>query len=96
MDLKGSLGGLPEFGDLYFDARGLPQSSTFGKDPSSQLWAGEVVVQKEEPRRRNDFQKEMDAWENINVVSGTECPSWKQGFVSSSPGRCTIDLFPPS
>ena len=84
VDLKGSLGGLPEFGDLYFDRRGVPRSSTFGgggQDESVGLWDGDLVVQKEEPRRKNDFQREMDGWENRAEVRHTKSTNQRPLFI---------------
>ncbi len=56
VDLKGALGLLPELGDLYGQP-GAPRTDSL-------LWAGATHVSKEEPVRKNDFQRELEAAEN--------------------------------
>lgn len=56
VDLKGALGALPEFGDLY-DGLEVPKSDSL-------LWEGATVVQKEEPLKKNAYQLELDSLEN--------------------------------
>jgi hypothetical protein len=51
VDLKGSLGLLPELGDLY----GKPEVPK----TDSIFWDGGAQVQKEEPKQMNDFQREL-------------------------------------
>lgn len=59
VDLKGSLGLLPEYGDLYQDRANRK------KEAGSMLWSGDSAVQKEEPKRKNDFQRELETSENM-------------------------------
>ncbi|XP_059093564.1 protein misato homolog 1-like [Tigriopus californicus] len=56
VDLKGALGSLPEFGDLYDDLE-VPKSENL-------LWQGATVVQKEEPLKKNSYQLELDSVDN--------------------------------
>jgi len=54
LDLKGSLGSLPECGELYGRTT-VPKAGTLSLN-----WAGEHQVFKEEPHKKNDFLREMD------------------------------------
>ncbi len=56
VDLKGSLGLLPELGDLYERPR-VPKLDSL-------LWEGSTEVRKEEPPRKNDFQRQLEVEEN--------------------------------
>lgn len=55
-DLKGSLGRLPKFGDLY-DKPYVP------KDEDG-LWSGPTHLNKTEGKPKNSFQRELEAEEN--------------------------------
>ena len=61
-DLKGSLGRLPQFGDLYDAPSKVPKRDSL-------LWDGELQVQKEEPKKPNDFQRELEKEEETGVTA---------------------------
>ncbi len=62
IDLKGALGSLPEFGDLYHDAVGAAAiSKTDLSAQSSKHWQHEVAVQKEETIRKSKYLKELQS-----------------------------------
>ena len=63
VDLKGALGLLPQLGDLYEDGGGGGFRRSVPRTDSL-LWGGGTEVKKEEPRRKNDFQRELEAEEN--------------------------------
>ena len=64
-DLKGSLGRLPQFGDLYDAPPKVPPKG------ESLLWDGELNVQKEEPKKQNDFQRELEKEEETGDAKDT-------------------------
>jgi hypothetical protein len=53
--LKGSLGLLPEFGDLYDEVWFPGKSKSEMAAAGDAIWRGGVEVQREESRRKNDF-----------------------------------------
>jgi len=67
VDLKGSLGLLPEFGDLY-ERPCIPRSDSI-------LWAGDSIIRKEEAPKKNDFLRELDNYENDGEDSDKDIDS---------------------
>merc|ERR550519_530592 len=57
LDLKGSLGLLPQYGDLYYNPR---QENL----PDENWCQGETVVWKEESRKKNEFLRDLAKQEN--------------------------------
>ena len=55
VDLKGSLGLLPEFGDLYEDTFVPGKSKAQLAASGDALWHGSLEVQREETARKNNF-----------------------------------------
>jgi len=55
VDLKGSLGLLPEFGDLYEETWTPGQSKAQLAASGDALWHGGLEVQREESARKNNF-----------------------------------------
>lgn len=55
VDLKGSLGLLPEFGDLYEDVWTPGQSKAQLAASGDALWHGSLEVRREESARKNNF-----------------------------------------
>jgi len=78
IDLKGSLGSLPELGDLY-------HKNTVPKLESLN-WGGDTAVMKEEPHKRNQFYRDMqgdddeDSEKESDDVSGTETETKGRGL----------------
>lgn len=67
VDLKGSLGLLPELGDLY-ERPCVPRSDSI-------LWAGDSIIRKEEAPKKNDFLRELDNYENDGEDSDKDIDS---------------------
>ena len=63
VDLKGALGSLPEFGDLYYETGSLPKTDLSAQ--ASQNWQFQVDVQREEKPRKTKFLKDLEASENV-------------------------------
>ena len=59
VDLKGALGCLPLYGDLYNND--LSSIVRVNKSDSVPIWSGEVKIEKEQEKRKNEFLKHLDA-----------------------------------
>lgn len=59
VDLKGALGCLPLYGDLYNND--LSSIVRMNKSDSVPIWSGEVKIEKEQEKRKNEFLKHLDA-----------------------------------
>jgi hypothetical protein len=60
VDLKGSLGAMPEMGNLY----GRPPAPK----AASALWPFPAEIRKEEPLRKSAYQRELDSQETVSVT----------------------------
>lgn len=63
IDLKGALGLLPEFGELYGGGNAAAQRSK-SKETKAFLWEGQLQVAKEEARSKNEYMRHLDAAED--------------------------------
>ena len=59
VDLKGALGCLPLYGDLYNND--LTSIVRMNKSDSAPIWAGEVKIEKEKEKRKNEFLAHLEA-----------------------------------
>ena len=59
VDLKGALGCLPVYGDLYNND--LTSIVRMKKSDSASIWAGEIKIEKEKEKRKNEFLKHLEA-----------------------------------
>jgi len=59
VDLKGALGCLPLYGDLYNDD--LSSIVRMNKSDSVPIWSGEIKIEKEQEKCKNDFLAHLDA-----------------------------------
>lgn len=66
VDLKGALGSLPLYGDLYNDE--LSSVVSLNKSDSAPIWAGEVKIEKEKEKRKNEFLRHLEA-EDVDLES---------------------------
>lgn len=59
VDLKGALGCLPLYGDLYNND--MTSIVRLNKSDTVPIWAGEVKIEKEQEKRKNEFLSHLDA-----------------------------------
>jgi len=59
VDLKGALGCLPVYGDLYNND--LTSIVRMKKSDSASIWAGEIKIEKEKEKRKNEFLTHLEA-----------------------------------
>ena len=64
VDLKGALGSLPEFGDLYYETGSLPKTDLSAQ--AAQNWQYQVDVQREETARKSKFLQDLEASEKVD------------------------------
>lgn len=85
-DLKGGLGALPELGDLYeAPCRGYEEAL-------SDLWPGQSHVQKEEPARRSEYQRQLDREENGGDGEKDVCEAEAEAEAESGGAAGLYDL----
>ena len=83
VDLKGALGSLPEFGDLYFETGSLPKTDLSAQ--ASKNWHYQVDVQREETVRKSKFLQGLEASEKVDeegkdICTTTTSPDAKHSF----------------
>ena len=72
VDLKGALGSLPEFGDLYFETgSSLPKTDLSAQ--ASKNWHHQVDVQREETGRKSRFVQGLEASEKVDEEGKEIC-----------------------
>ena len=66
VDLKGALGSLPEFGDLYHEVGGAV-SKTDLSTSATQYWNHNVEVKRDETHKRTKYLQQLEAKENKSL-----------------------------
>ena len=73
VDLKGALGSLPEFGDLYFETGSGSLPKTDLSAQATKNWHHQVDVQREETGRKSRFVQGLEASEKVDEEGKEIC-----------------------
>lgn len=84
VDLKGALGSLPQFGDLYHEVGGIATPKTDLSCQATENWHSKLNVTRAEAHRKTTFLRELEAEENLHdegkdIDSKTAAASFNAG-----------------
>lgn len=66
VDLKGALGSLPQFGDLYHEVGGISTAKTDLSYQAAENWHSKLDVTRAEAHRKTTFLRDLEAEENLH------------------------------